>query len=334
MRPAALVFERAPTDVYSGMRKSLLPICLCLGACASQGTSRPSPHKAPLAQADQTSSTATTTSSKAASADPCPSPQLPVDQERCAALPADHGLVATRPLEWGLAGSKSFFFGRAVCEGGGWPQFFRQGSVGAARQPSSSPASGVPSFGADILDAYSVTCPNRVSLTVYANMYRCGDPCPPRGFWFVSPARNAAYQASSAAAKAGRIDEAIDLAKAGFPQDALTEREASWLGVLYMMDNRIDASTAAFTTAHQIHPNNPYHLLHRGQAQRKRGDLKAYFQDLLAALEAAGPKHALRPELLCRSQSYWQQQGDKDKAAQVAAESCALGFKRCCPASS
>ena len=263
--------------------------------------------------------------------DPCPTPASVVDPATCTDLPAGYGTDPEQPLEWGPMGSKSFFFGRAVCEGGGWPAHERVGSVGPARTPSKSPSAGLPSFGTDILDVYRVECPGKSPQMFYANMYRCGRRCPPNGFWFVSPARDSAYLASSAAMRAQDPAKALRIAQAGFPKDGLTEKEVSWLGVLFAANNRIDDALAAFTAAHRIDPDEPYHLLYRGLAHLKAQRIEPYFADLEAAIAAGGPEHPLRGELLCRRASYWEQKGEAIRAKEAAIQSCKLGFDRCCP---
>lgn len=260
---------------------------------------------------------------------PCPTVDTEVALEACADLPADHGLAPERPLEWGGAGSNTFFFGRIVCEGGGWPSVERIGSAGPAPVKSASPP-GMPNFGVDVLDLWKVVCPGGRRLDVYTNMYRCGRPCPPAGLRLLSAARGRAYLDSRAAAERRDFAEAARIAEAGFPQGARTEKEASWLGLVYAADNRIDDAIAALTRAHEIDPADPYHLFHRAAAARKRGDLEAYFADLLAALERADHGHPLRPELLCLSRSYFERAGELARARDVGDEACKLGFARCC----
>jgi len=203
-----------------------------------------------------------------ATPDRCPSAERDLDPAACLEVPPKYGLSRKAPLEWGLGATGTLWFGRLVCPGGADPDVVRLGSISTKAPRSDSPPSGVPNFGGDILDAWSVSCPGGPEeQTWYSNMYRCGNPCPPEGFSVMSAEGMRLWLASRKAYDAGRSADAHQLAREAAEAWPASERIQYWLGVTALDQRDLHTALDAFGRAVEWagSPNPVYDDLMNGQ---------------------------------------------------------------------
>lgn len=130
---------------------------------------------------------------------PCPSPSSDIDADLCTVpVPPSRGWTPDDPVEWGVPQHGAPWHGRLECPNGAEPRWTRTGPAGPVRTPSVAPPSGLPrSADVDELDVWLVACPgDATARRLHLNPFRCGDPCPPRGWRLLSARAAAAVVAS------------------------------------------------------------------------------------------------------------------------------------------
>jgi tetratricopeptide (TPR) repeat protein len=189
----------------------------------------------------------------------------------------------------------------------------------------------MPNLGGEILDAWSVSCPGGpAGQTWYANMYRCGDPCPPADFSVMSAEGMRLWLASGRAYDAGQIADAHELAREAAAAWPASERIQYWLGMTALDQRDLRTALDAFGRAAEMDPEDVANLYHLAGAQHGAG-LTALFVDTLArGLEIAPPDHPIRPGLVCMAAMERWEHGDREAAMPLAEEACAAGFEPCC----
>lgn len=165
------------------------------------------------------------------SAEQCPAYDF--DPPTCPDEVGVRGDSLERPWEWGWAAAgNTLWFDRLACGDGSNPSVERVGNFGGAPVASSSPSSGAPSMGVDVLDGYRVRCVGQEDLLWYTNLYRCGAMCVPAPFK-VLPA--AAADEMSAAMRALDQGEEVDALRHGQSVIELApDFELSWLAFGYV----------------------------------------------------------------------------------------------------
>jgi hypothetical protein len=257
---------------------------------------------------------------------------LDVTAECTGALPEGYGTTREQPLEWGPgnASGGTLYFNRLICPSGAAPYVNRTGSVGGAPVASSAPlVLNLPS--ADILDRWEVHCPTAPPRIWYANMYRCGNPCPPDGFEVLPVValdalvntRPMLEQRRYAEALAA-LEYAIALTPVRF--ELLEFRRATFL----FLSHRYAEALSIYDWLTGVSPANPYYVLYRGMIFNELGDAERYGAALNELLSDLPENHELVPELHCRRGRYLHLVNRHDEADEAERRACELGFARCC----
>lgn len=275
-----------------------------------------------------------------AEVDACPDRHTEVDLAACDGLSGDYGRSVERPLEWGFAamgGRRTTpFFGRLLCEDGTSAIATREGSL-FSTQTSSSPPSRLrqghgDEVGEDMIDVWKTSCGGE-TITLYSNIYRCGNHCPPKGFRFSSAAGQAAYQRALALEKEGDLEGALLATEEAlsFDHEVVSFHRAR---VYYNIElNRGDGIIAAAEEAAQALPTNTDLLSYRVMAlqnSERWAEANAAADSLLQLIEGTSDRNL--SATLCRKSFILKVLGDLEESASFGERSCALGFKRCCPA--
>ncbi|MBI4511152.1 MAG: hypothetical protein HY698_16085 [Deltaproteobacteria bacterium] len=273
----------------------------------------------------------------------CPREDLDVDPSFCAeTVPEGYGMTKDMPLEWGLeAASRGvLWMNRLACENGGKPETHREGNVGPASVTSISPRSPMTGMAGarvpdiDIVDAWQVRCPGREPFTLYTNMYRCGNPCPPFKMRLIPARAKKLHEASVRALEEKRFEDALAHAQEALRLAPGVETYLAWLGAVYFVFDRPEDALPLLEAARAIDPRSPLHRLHIGAVHDELGHLVEYAGILDELLQELPPDHALVPELKCRKAGVLKRAGKPDEAIALAADACGAGFNRCCEARS
>ena len=256
-----------------------------------------------------------------------PSPSCPRRGDDPPTCPAGSALGSSPelPLEWGVMAAGNRLWGdRLACADGSIAAYQRLGNVGAAPVESSSPPSGAPRFGPDVVDRWSVDCGDGPT-TLYTNLYRCGEICLPGGLRIVPGATAKEMEAMSAAAEArdmvamhaagerlvgvGRDFEVTWLVAASVAESAgdWSNAVAYWQGAIGILDTASSRASLAEALA------------------RSGRDVEARLE--LNTLLARYGDSPLRPQLVC-TQSLLET--DRQRQMALAEEACTGGWPRCC----
>lgn len=100
----------------------------------------------------------------------CPSARgLTVETCRAKHPPAGYGTTPQVPVEWGVTSAGAMYFGRLLCPSGALAVAQRRQYPGISKTPH---------------EEWTLHCPGEVeNHTWYTNPQKCGNPCPPEGFW-------------------------------------------------------------------------------------------------------------------------------------------------------
>jgi tetratricopeptide (TPR) repeat protein len=244
------------------------------------------------------------------------------------ACPAGSTLGTTdeTPLEWGpAADGLQPWFGRLSCGDGRVPVVRRHGGVNRLSSPSTSPPSGLPSFGGgELVDAWEVGCPD-ARRVLYTNAYRCGEACVPAPFKVLPAAAVRQVEAAQKAARAGKVDDALAALRSA--TTLAPEHERTWVvrGGMAEELGRFDEALVAWEAALTRFPGSLTES-HRAEALARVGR-RDEAAKLAGRLFAEAPDGPARPRLLCvQSLS----ESDPARAATLAKQSCAEGYRRCC----
>lgn len=256
------------------------------------------------------------------------------DPRSCpATLPAGYGRSPDAALEWGRYAIGELGRGRLSCPGGAWPTVVRQGSVNATT-PSASPRSPVPKYeeseSPDLLDRWLVTCPGQPALTLYGNIYRCGNPCPPPPLGFTPAAAETAYRAAWLLARDRKSDLALELMDRALAVAPESEKFHSYRGVVLMQLDRPEEAVAEFDFALRHDPDSVMHRLNRIGALEAAGDQPGVATAYHLLLGALGEAHADRPKVQCRHATWLFERGRDEEAFAQARAACAAGATKCC----
>jgi len=278
------------------------------------------PARAPDASHDRAST--------ASDAPMCPTPTLDL-VARCASPDPARGRSPERALEWGAMVQGRLGHDRLVCEDGSELRRVSRASTAGVR--STSPRSSVPKFGDganDIVDMWTVSCPGRAEETLYSNLYRCGDPCPPAGFRWLRADAEALFVTALKTKKSGQPERALSLLDEAVALEPNAEKYRKWRDVLRLEVTRsIDVARALIADAER----NPDDLEHADFVSF----LVAKFSEPSLALEfvervesRADPRG--RAYFMCRRANLLMETGRVEEAPAVAKAACELGEKKCC----
>ncbi|MES2638389.1 MAG: hypothetical protein V4850_02875 [Myxococcota bacterium] len=235
------------------------------------------------------------------------------------------GASRERPLEWGRAGAGStVWWGRLACADGSEPHGVTRGSIGLAPVPSTSPAS-ENGLMLDVLDRWSIPC-RTGEVTLYTNLYRCGEVCVPPTLRVLPHALDVTFQAGLDAAKAGDVAGALargeELIVLG------PEYEWSWAMRAVLPFHAGDPAAALRAMDDVIArwptPRRRLNRVHVLVGLGRGGEARA----ALATFAATNTDASLATEILCTQAEI---APDPATSATLAAESCAAGFEACCP---
>jgi hypothetical protein len=237
------------------------------------------------------------------------------------------GASRERPLEWGRAGAGStLWWGRIACADGSEPQpdGVARGSIGPAPVPSTSPPS-ENGLMLDVLDVWSIPCRSG-EVTLYTNLYRCGEVCVPPTLRVLPHALDVTFQAGLDAAKAGDVAGALargeELIVLG------PEYEWAWAMRAVLPFQARDPASALLAMDDVIARwPTPRRRLNRVHVLVGIGR-GAEAREALATFAATNTDASLAPEILCTQAEI---APDRIASAALAAESCAAGFEACCP---
>lgn len=279
----------------------------------------------------------------------CPSLELALDLRACADLPEDYGLAPTSPLEWGPGahGNDTLWMGRLMCAEGAVPKVKRLGSLGEPPRASQSAPSPLWTGFGEVLDMWEVQCPGEAEARVlYANIYRCGNPCPPSPLKILDAEAALALAAGEdamGALQAGQISQEVALEtmvesgkRAGEVAPG-SEAVQSRLGFAYLVSQRFDEARQAYERAAEINPGDPFHLLHLSWVEMEAGNALAYAERVEALVRGTPEDHELYPEALCRYAGVLvgsEEPGAMEQAAMLAEQACSAGFDACCATAS
>jgi hypothetical protein len=264
----------------------------------------------------------------------CPTFTSAVDESQCLELPDGYGTTAEAPLEWGLAarGNEALYFGRLICPNGATADTTRVGSIGAAPVRSAAPlADEEPFGGTDILDAWSVSCPGLPTVTLYANTYRCGNPCPPPPYRLLPATATTALERSRVALDAQDLETAAGAAKEAATAEPESEIVQAWLGMVLLRADRPVPALDAFQAAQRMDPFDPWHRLHEAYAYQalEQGDrAEAVLDELRATLPS---DHELTGDVTCMKAWAVRSRVGEAEARGLAEAACARGVGACCP---
>lgn len=280
---------------------------------------------------------AATTSVTAAAPAACPTPDAVVDMAQCAALPKQHGLTPETPLEWGNAGRGQLWYGRLMCPSGASPQVERSGNIGSVKYGSTAALSehGEAMSGLaggespDIVDAWTVHCPGG-SHEWYANIYRCGSPCPPAGFRIMDAEAARAVSDADELLSGGQPTAALNAARKAQDLEPGADMPMLYAGLALIQLGRyaeaLDALEAAFAIDSTATVPGLYAIQSAVLTESwARG--RAISDTMMGQLS---PGDEAYPDALCLRSRILAGQGDAgaDTAREAA---CAAGAASCCP---
>ncbi len=258
-----------------------------------------------------------------------PSPNCPRRSDDPPACPAGStlGSAPEAPLEWGvMAAGNRLWNDRLACADGRMADYRRVGNIGSAPVPSSSPASGAPQFGADVIDQWEVYCAEQ-PLVLYTNLYRCGEQCLPAGLRILPAAADVEMVAMNTAAEAGDLPA---MRAAGQRLVSVgREFEVSWLVAASVAERGGDWESAVsyWQGAITVFDAVGSHASLAEALARAGRDVEARLE--LNTLLARYGDTSLRPQLAC-TQSLLET--DRQRQMALAEEACTGGWQRCCVA--
>jgi len=256
-----------------------------------------------------------------------PSPNCPQRMDDPPACPAGStvGTSPTTPAEWGvMSAGNRLWNDRLACTDGRMADYRRAGNIGAAPVASTSPPSGSPQIGTDVLDRWEVHC-GQEPLVLYTNLHRCGVACLPGGLRILPAAVEVEIVALNAAAEAG--DLAAMRAAGQRLVSAGREFEASWLVAASVAERAGDWSSAVgyWQGAVGVFQAAGSHASLAEALARSGRDVEARLE--LNTLLAHYGDTSLRPQLAC-TQSLLE--ADRQRQMALAEEACTGGWQRCC----
>ena len=235
------------------------------------------------------------------------------------------GSTPALPLEIGDAGRSVLWFNRVACADGGEPQVVRNGSLGEAPTPTASPRNPATNwFGNDTLDEWTVFCRGAPEVTLYVDLYRCGDVCVPPSIQVLPHALDVEFAAAQAAEKAGDLAAASAHGKRLMAiGDAF---EWAWsMGAMIAADAG-DPDALAKTDELIRRWDKPLRRLNRVQLLVGLGS----YDEARASLDAftkANSDPSLDAKRMCIEAEI---APDATASAALAKQSCAAGFDPCC----
>lgn len=273
----------------------------------------------------------------AAAPEDCPTPETVVDMAQCEDLPRKHGLTAQTPLEWGDAGRGQLWFGRLMCPSGASPQAERTGNIGSVQYGSSAPLSqhGTAMSGLsggqspDIVDAWTIHCPGE-SQEWYANIYRCGNPCPPAGFRIMDAEAARAVSDADELLTGGQPSAALGAARKAHEIEPGADLPLIYQGLALIRMGRYVDALDSLEKALEIDPTASVVSMYAVKSAMliedwERG--RAFSDTLLDNLSAEDPAY---PDALCLHAEVLAGQGDAE-AEPTRAAACEAGAESCCP---
>ncbi|MCB9797053.1 MAG: hypothetical protein H6741_30580 [Alphaproteobacteria bacterium] len=319
------------------MRWTLL--ILSLGACGGRPFVEPKPE---MASDETIQATAARLGVSEAFArtlyvhaiDGCLGPLTPIPEEVCAADRGDYGRSPENPLEWGnAAGGNQMGFGRLICPNGATAVVSRNGNIGVVKYGSSSPASDTYSFGdepTDILDEWTLICPDQEPELLYSNMYRCGDPCPPQGLRLMQADARRAMAECSIALDAGDVEGAMTQALRAVELEPDVDVSWMYLGIAQTMGGDDPGALISMERALSIDPSATTPRLYAALAAEATKDWDKAELHARTFLEAVDGESEVQAEMQCVRALALEQLGDPSAVDSKKRSACEAGVARCC----
>lgn len=293
----------------------LLVCALCALSCSHHNAQEPAKVSQRAAEPDAPS---------------CPSPSLELEPSRCEALPASYGKTPEQPLEWGPAASqRQLWFGRLACPNKEMPVVELEGMWGKAPTPSKAPPSSITYEALDLLDVWAVRCPGQSTQRLYLNLYRCGNPCPPKGFGLLEAKPFGLYTQSVVAYQTHGVEKAYSLAKEAYALEPASELFALWLAGLANELGEHEHARQLYELRLKASPGSPQLVVRLAETLLLLDQPKQAHRVLSALIKEIGAAHPLYPYALCLSSTALMVL-DPPSAVAQGKLACSAGEASCC----
>ncbi|MCB9681705.1 MAG: hypothetical protein H6733_09560 [Alphaproteobacteria bacterium] len=206
-------------------------------------------------------------------------------------------------LAWAEQATGSLWSGRLLCPSGALANATRVQWRAQAHQESLPESQARIDAGdlidVDIVDRWTVSCPGEDDHVWFANIYRCGNPCPPDGFTVFPDEAAAAVRTGYAQLELGDTLNASLLAARALSAAPDTEPPYRLLYQIALKSQKVDTALKALDALEELRPGDADLLVRHALVAGGAGRRAELDEVLLALRLVAKEGHPLAPEVAC-----------------------------------